>query len=51
MAETKRQAYRNTRTDAIRQSSKVLGYPYVPATESKGKGDAKNGGDAGDSKG
>lgn len=29
MAET-RKAYRNSRTDAVRMSTKPLGYPYVP---------------------
>jgi hypothetical protein len=48
MAE-KRTTYRNTRTDAVRQSSKALGYPYVVDKKSTAKGDegdAKNGGDA-----
>jgi hypothetical protein len=40
MAET-RKAYRNTRTDAVRLSTKPLGFPYVPVDEPKAKADAK----------
>jgi hypothetical protein len=56
------QKYRNSRTDAVRISSKVLGYPFVPidddddqdakGAKAKGaKGAKANGGDAGDAKG
>jgi hypothetical protein len=36
MAET-RKAYRNTRTDAVRHSTRALGYPYVLVEKSETK--------------